>query len=143
MRRPGSTCYAAIILLALVAFVVRAGSLNAQSLWRDEVDALRFATAPWAEMLSNFARPGWNGPLYFLLLRGWIALTGTSEYAMRFLSLVFGVLCVPLVHALGRRLFDRQTGLLAALLMTFSPYLTWYGQEVKMYTLLPAASNVK
>jgi len=138
MRRPGSTCYAAIILLALVAFVVRAGSLNAQSLWRDEVDALRFATAPWAEMLSNFARPGWNGPLYFLLLRGWIALTGTSEYAMRFLSLVFGVLCVPLVHALGRRLFDRQTGLLAALLMTFSPYLTWYGQEVKMYTLLPA-----
>lgn len=128
----------AISLLTLVAFAVRIASLDAQSLWRDEVDALRFATAPWSEMLSAFTRPGWNGPFYFLLLRGWVTLTGTSEYAMRFLSLVFGVLCVPLVYVLGHRLFNRSVALFAALLVTFSPYLTWYGQEVKMYTLVPA-----
>ena len=128
----------ALALLTLTAFTVRALSLDAQSLWRDEVDALRFATAPWSEMLGNFTRPGWNGPLYFLLLRGWIALTGASEYAMRFFSLIFGVLCVPLIYALGRRLFDPLTGLLAALLVALSPYLTWYSQEVKMYTLVPA-----
>ncbi len=127
-----------LALLTLTAFAVRAISLDAQSLWRDEVDALRFATAPWTEMLGNFTRPGWNGPLYFLLLRGWIALTGASEYAMRFFSLIFGVLCVPLIYALGRRLFDHLVGLLAALLVALSPYLTWYSQEVKMYTLVPA-----
>jgi hypothetical protein len=99
---------------------------------------MRFATAPLDEVLSNFTRPGWNGPFYFLLLRGWIALTGTSEYAMRFLSLCLGVLCVPLTYALGRRLFNPQTGFLAALLVTASPYLTWYSQEVKMYTLVSA-----
>ncbi|RLC62216.1 MAG: hypothetical protein DRI48_09820 [Chloroflexi bacterium] len=102
------------------------------------MDALRFAMAPWSEMLATFTRPGWNGPLYFLLLRGWIALTGTSEYGMRFFSLFFGVLCVPLSYVLGRRMFDYRTGLLAALLMSLSPYQTWYGQEVKMYTLVPA-----
>ncbi len=138
MRHPSTPYLTAISLLVLVAFVVRAVSLDAQSLWRDEVDALRFATVPWTEMSSSFARPGWNGPLYFLLLRGWIALTGTSEYAMRFFSLAFGVLCVPLVYALGSRLFDRLVGLLAALLVSVSPYLIWYGQEVKMYTLVPA-----
>ena len=138
MRTPRSRILAAIGLVALVAFAVRAVSLDAQSLWRDEVDALRFATAPWTQMFSNFTRPGWNGPLYFLLLRGWIGLTGRSEYAMRFLSLLFGVLCVPLVYALGRRLFDRPTGLLAALLVCASPYLAWYSQEVKMYTLVTA-----
>jgi hypothetical protein len=127
-----------VALFALAAFTVRAVSLDAQSLWRDEVDAMRFATAPLKEVLSNFSRPGWNGPLYFLLLRDWIALTGTSEYAMRFFSLLFGVLCVPLVYVLGNRLFSQETGLIAALLVTASPYLTWYGQEVKMYTLLPA-----
>jgi hypothetical protein len=89
-------------------------------------------------MLATFTRPGWNGPLYFLLLRGWVALTGTSEYAMRFFSLAFGVLCVPLIHVVGRRLFGRQTGLLASLLAAVSPYMTWYSQEVKMYTLVPA-----
>jgi mannosyltransferase len=138
MRRSGSSYLTAIILLVLAAFVVRAMSLDAQSLWRDEVDALRFATVPWAEMFSNFVLPGWNGPLYFLLLRGWITFTGTSEYAMRFFSLAFGVLCVPLAYVLGRRLFSRPVGLLTALLLTVSPYLTWYGQEVKMYTLVPA-----
>ena len=138
MSRSHSHYLAAISLLALAAFVVRAASLDAQSLWRDEVDALRFATAPWPEMLTTFTRPGWNGPLYFLLLRGWVALTGTSEYAMRFFSLAFGVLCVPLVYALGCRLFNRPVGLLAALLVVTSPYLAWYGQEAKMYTLVPA-----
>jgi mannosyltransferase len=138
MRRQGFLYLAAVILLVLTAFAVRALSLDTQSLWRDEVDALHFATVPWAEMLSNFIRPGWNGPLYYLLLRGWIALTGTSEYATRFFSLVFGVLCVPLVYVLGRRLFGRQAGFFAALLVTASPYLTWYSQEVKMYTLLVA-----
>jgi mannosyltransferase len=138
MGRSRSLYLVAILFLTLAAFAVRAVSLEAQSLWRDEVDAMRFAMAPLDEVLSKFARNGWNGPLYFLLLRGWIGLTGTSEYAMRFFSLFFGVLCVPLIYVLGRRLFDRRTGLIAALLVTASPYLTWYGQEVKMYTLVPA-----
>jgi len=138
MSRSRFRYHAATGLLALVAFAARAVSLDVQPLWRDEVDALRFATVSWSEMLASFTRPGWNGPLYYLLLRGWVALAGTSEYGMRFFSLTFGVLCVVLVYVLGRRLFDRPTGLLAALLLATSPYLTWYGQEVKMYTLVPA-----
>jgi len=129
---------AAIGLLLLVGFLVRATSLDAQSLWRDEVDALRFATAPWTEMLNNFMRPGWNGPLYYLLLRGWIALTGTTEYSMRFFSLFFGVLCAPLVYVLGRRLFKSSVGVTSMLLILSSPYVVWYSQEVKMYTLVLA-----
>jgi uncharacterized membrane protein len=138
MKRQNSFYLAAVASLVLIAFAVRAASLDTQSLWRDEVDALLFATAPWEDVLSNFTRVGWNGPFYHLLLRGWIALTGTSEYAMRFLSLTFGVLCVPLAYVLGRRMFNRQAGLVAALLVAASPYLVWYSQEVKMYTLVAA-----
>ena len=138
MGRSRSQYLVAISLLALIAFSIRAVSLDAQSLWRDEVDALRFAQAPWAEMLGNFTRPGWNGPLYYLMLRGWIALTGQTAYAMRFFSLIFGVLGVPLIYVLGRCLFDRMVGLIASLLVTASPYLTWYSQEVRMYTWVPA-----
>ena len=142
MRNRSPSYRVALALLVLAAFAVRAASLDAQSMWRDEVDAVRFSTGPWAEILSSFARPGWNGPFYFLLLRGWIALAGPSEYATRFFSLAFGVLGVPLVYALGRRLFDRQVGLLAALLMAASPYLTWYSQEAKMYTLVAALALI-
>ncbi len=138
MNRTRFRYTALLLLLILAAFAVRALSLVAQPLWRDEVDALRFATVPWSEMFVSFTRPGWNGPLYYFLLRGWVALAGRSEYALRFFSLALGVLCVPLIYALGRRLFDRPVGLLATLLWAFSPYSVWYGQEVKMYTLLPA-----
>lgn len=138
MGRTRCRTLAAISLLILVAFLIRAGTLDAQSLWRDEVDSLRFATAPPSELLSSFTRHGWNGPLYHLVLRGWIAFTGTSEYAMRFLTLSFGVLAVPLIYAIGRRLFDPLTGIVSAFLVTGSPYLVWYSQEVKMYTLVLA-----
>ena len=138
MSRPRHRFFAVIGMVTLAAFALRALPLGAQSLWRDEVDALRFATGPLPELLSRFAQVGWNGPLYYLLLRGWVGLTGTSEYAPRFLSLLFGVLSIPLVYAVGRRLFTPQAGLLGALLVASSPYMVWYSQEVKMYTLVPA-----
>jgi len=126
----------AVYMLVLLAFLIRAATLDVQSMWRDEVDALRFATLPWSEMLANFTRPGWNGPLFYLLLRGWIAGAGTSEFALRFFSLCFGVLGVPLIYVLGRQLFGLSVGLISALLISTSPYLVWYSQEVKMYTLV-------
>lgn len=79
-----------------------------------------------------------NGPLYFFLLRGWIGVAGTSVTSLRFFSLIFGVLVVALIYALGRRLLDPTAGVLAALLSALSPYLVWYSQEVKMYALLTA-----
>lgn len=127
-----------LLLLVAVAFALRAWGLEAQGLWRDEVDALRFATAPLAELWSNFTRPGWNGPFYFLLLRGWVSLTGTTAYAMRYFSLLWGVVSVPLFYRLARRIVEQPAALWATCLVIGSPYLVWYSQEVKMYTWVPA-----
>jgi hypothetical protein len=47
-----------ILLLLLAAFALRVGGLTAQSLWRDEVDALRFGrdlTAEVAEACPKIA----------------------------------------------------------------------------------------
>ena len=61
----------ALLLVILLAFACGSPGLTAQSLWRDEVDALRFSTLRPRRLLRNFTRPGWNGPLYYVLLRGW------------------------------------------------------------------------
>jgi 4-amino-4-deoxy-L-arabinose transferase-like glycosyltransferase len=126
--------------LVLLAFGLRVAGLDAQSLWRDEVDAVRFALRPMGEVLSTFATPGENGPLYYLLLRPWLAVAGSGEFALRFFSAAMGVLAVPLVARLARRLPGAEArpalGSLAALLAATSPYLAWYGQEGKMYTLV-------
>jgi mannosyltransferase len=126
----------ALSALVLTAFALRAYHLDFQSLWRDEVDAITFATRAFPRLLATFTKPKENGPLYFLLLRPWIALTGDSEFSVRFFSLAFGVLTIPLAYALGRKWLSPLSSMLGALLVAFSPYLIWYSQEAKMYTLV-------
>jgi hypothetical protein len=130
-----------VLLLLGVGFGVRVIPLEAQGFWRDEVDQLNFAMAPLSAVIANFTRAGWNGPLYPLLLRGWIALTGTSVFALRYLSTLWGILGLAIFYKLGARRLRHDTRqnspLWALTLATFSPYLIWYAQEVKMYTFVP------
>ncbi len=125
------------VTLLILAFAVRVLPLEAQGMWRDEVDALRFATASWSELLGRFTQQGWNGPLYSVLLRFWIALTGETTFALRYFSVLWGLLTVPLFYVLARRFLSRDNVMWTTLLPVFSPYLIWYAQEVKMYTWVP------
>jgi hypothetical protein len=125
------------VWLLLLAFAVRAVALDAQGMWRDEVDQWRFALQSWDTLLGNFTRVGWNGPLFQVLLRGWITLAGESVIALRYFSLLWGVIGVALVYALGRRLLSARGAAWSALMAATAPYLVWYAQEVKMYTWWP------
>ncbi len=127
------------LLLALIwlAFALRVVGLTAQSLWRDEVDALRFAAQALPALLEMFRRPGENGPLFFLGLRPWISLAGAGEFALRFPSAALGTLAVAVFYALMRRLMrERLVSMAATLLFATAPYAVWYGQEAKMYAAL-------
>jgi 4-amino-4-deoxy-L-arabinose transferase-like glycosyltransferase len=125
-------------LILLLAFILRIANLTGESLWRDEVDSVRFAFEPLSAILANFISNGFNGPLYHLLLRGWFGLAGISDFSLRYFSLVFGVLLVALVYALGTRLFGRRAGLAAMWFSAIAPVLVWYAGEGKMYSLQPA-----
>ena len=132
-----------LIALILIAFILRIWRLDFQSLWRDEVDAIYFAVRNLDQTLSMFVQAAQNGPLYFLSLRPWFAIVGTSEYALRFPSVAAGTLSVPLVWQVGKRLlpsslgpgstFWLSTALLGTVFFTLNPYQVWYGQEGKMY----------
>lgn len=126
--------------LVFLAFALRVPGLGFQSLWRDEVDAIRFALRSLPELVSMFSSPAENGPLFYLALRPWLEHAGQSEFALRYFSLFFGVLAVPLIYRVGCQLFPSLPGvaLVAALFTCVSPYLVWYSQEGKMYALVVA-----
>jgi len=132
----GLTARIAMAAVTLLAFALRVLALLSQSLWRDEVDALLFATRPLPQLLDMFRQPGQNGPLFFLVLRPWLAVAGHSEFGLRFPAALAGTLSVPLIYALLARLAGRRVALLAALFVATAPYGIWYGQEAKMYALL-------
>jgi uncharacterized membrane protein len=58
---------------------------------------------------------------------------GHGEFAVRLPSLIAGTLVIPVLYELGRELYDRRTGLIAAAFASVSPVLIWYSQEVRMY----------
>ncbi|GAB4530625.1 MAG: hypothetical protein Kow0063_09000 [Anaerolineae bacterium] len=135
---PPIAIWGILVVLTLVAFLLRASHLDGQSLWRDEVDVIRLASEPVSQLLKNLTLAGHNGPLYYFLMRGWLNLAGYSEFALRYLSLCFGVLAVSLVYVVGKRLAGQKTAVLAAGLAAISPYLVWYSQDAKMYALVTA-----
>lgn len=151
LRRPGRRPEARLLLLALLAFALRVGGLTTQSLWRDEVDALRFgrdlstevaaafregSAQGWGRLAARLTQPGFNGPLYFLGLFQWVRVAGDSEFALRFPSAWLGTLAVPLGVALFRRFLPAGAARLVGVFLAAAPFLVWYGQEAKMYALL-------
>ncbi len=122
------------LILGLALFL-RVNDLARQSLWADEGNSVVLAGRSFGE-IAQAAALDIHPPLYYWLLSLWTRLFGTSEVAVRSLSVVLGVATVWLVYLLGRRLFGQVAGLVAAFLLAISPLHVFYSQEARMYALL-------
>ncbi|GAB4541406.1 MAG: hypothetical protein Kow0063_32230 [Anaerolineae bacterium] len=140
MTPPNRTHKLIIYALIILAFALRAYRLDAQSYWIDEAWTVHFAHFSLAEMWHLLRSTEPFPPLYHPSTIYWVKLLGDSEYALRFYSLVFGVLAIPFTYRLGKELGDSRLGMLAALLMAVAPYQVWHSQEARMYSMLTAAS---
>ncbi|MEJ2207713.1 MAG: glycosyltransferase family 39 protein, partial [Anaerolineae bacterium] len=122
----------------LLAFGLRAYDLGRREFWFDEALTANVSALGWQGIVEHLrSAPFEHPPLYFLALYPWQQLAGTSEYAFRLTSALWGVLFVPLLYLLVRRWTDRPVALVAALLAVVSPFLVAYSQEARMYTVLP------
>ena len=145
---------AAVVVLLLLAAALRFHRLGAQSFWNDEGNSARLSERAIPAILEGTASDI-HPPLYYLLLHGWRALLGDSEFALRALSAFAGVATVAAVGALVKRrsrysaghysvgqsenrshLLNTDYWLPATLLAAVSPVLVYYGQETRMYALL-------
>lgn len=126
----------------LLAYALRVYHLDHFSFWLDEGLTPLRSGYPLGRILSNEiilqgeVTKDTHPPLYYLLIHGLRALLGSSDFALRYPSTLWGVLLVPVLARLGRQLGGPLTGVLAALLAAINPLLVWYGQEARMYTLL-------
>ncbi len=75
------------------------------------------------------------GVLFSYLDALFIYLFGSSEEVARLPSLLIGLSSIPLIYLLGKRMFSRGVGLLAAALLTFSPDAIVWSGRARMYAL--------
>lgn len=155
VRAPGQQD-GGLIAVVVLAAALRLPYLGTRSLWYDEASSWQTAQFPLGGLLES-VRLNVHMPLYYVLLKGWMATLGESVVALRGFSVFFGVLTVLLVDQFARAAFRvsaaerggggdsteaRAFGLAVAALMAASPYQVYASIEARMYTLGSALAVV-
>jgi hypothetical protein len=112
--------------------------LRADWLWYDEAFSALIVRRSWAEMFTATIHDV-HPPLYYLLLRAWLTLTGglSVELATRSMSFVFSILALWFYWRLLPRLTDQvRERRIAWLLAVYLPSLIYFSTEARMYALM-------
>ena len=134
-----------LVAILLLSFALRVYRLGYHSLRGDEGSTYVFSTETLVELFESLKAIEFHPPLYYTLMHGWISSAGCTEFALRFTSVITGVLLVASIAALGRFLYDAQLGVIVALLTAISPYQIFYAQDARSYpfvTLLGVLSTI-
>ncbi len=126
------------LLLVGLAFLVRLVRLGDANVWWDEALAVWAVRKPWSEMTAWTASDV-HPPLFFWALWPWQRLVGETEFALRYLSVIAGVLSAVMAWALARRLGGRLAGGFALALVATSRFAVWWSMELRMYMLAALA----
>jgi uncharacterized membrane protein len=126
----------ALALLMILAIALSFFLFLPQSLRLDESQSLWQSGHSLSGILFIVAQDV-HVPLYHFLLHGWQLLVGTGVSQVRLLSLFFFVSSIPALYFLTRYAFrNERVALFTAFLFTVSPFMNWYGNELRMYSLL-------
>ena len=131
------------VTVSLTAFLARLAFLCSRPLWYDEAFSKLYASLSPARMIyGTVASVEGAGaaevhPLsYYFLLHGWMRLVGNSVFAIRFLSVILGMITVCVLWRLASWCFGARTGMVVGWLAATNPFHVAYSQEARMYALL-------
>jgi 4-amino-4-deoxy-L-arabinose transferase-like glycosyltransferase len=131
-----------VIFILLCAFALRLYRLDFQDIWWDEGRNIDVASRSLA-VIATAKEMDIHPPLYFYTFHLWMLGAGRSEFAVRFLSVFFSLLTIPLFYRFGAamgtnhesRITNHVFGLLAATVAAFAPLYISEAQETRMYTM--------
>src|ERR1700743_2578307 len=102
----------AVWLILVAGTVLRLIGLGYKSYWIDEIASVAIAQRPSAAFWRFLWHDEGNMALYYIALRPWLRLGG-HEGTVRLLSVLPGVVSIPVMYLLARRLFGRNVALVA------------------------------
>jgi mannosyltransferase len=140
MKKENSTLRYVILLICvlLLGIGLRLYDLSEESLWFDEGVSVIRSEKNLTGLLEDARNAGGNPPLYFIILHYWMELFGQSEWAVRLLSVLFGMISLVAAYRIGILLWDRPTALLTVLFAAISHYHINHAQEARCYTMMAA-----
>lgn len=126
-----------ILSLCIIAFAFRIAFLDKLSFWIDESITVFAAKG----LMENGVPVFPSGAIYqrsfvhVWMLAQTFKMLGVSEFSARLPSVLFGTLSVALLYYFAKSLGFKQAGLMAAIMIAFSPWAIWFSREARMYAL--------
>lgn len=121
------------VVLTLAALALRTYGIDRESLWRDEGYTLLIAHLPLLRLVTVGGAHE-HPPLYYAVVH-MLLLAHDSYLVPRLVSAAAGSLAVLVLYALGARIFNRATGLIASTFLAVSPFHLWHSQDGRGYEL--------
>jgi mannosyltransferase len=125
---------------ALLTLALGLWRVSRPALWADELATWGAVRLSWSQLFSLLGNVDATVGPYYVLLKIWTTVAGTSDLALRLPSVLTMAGAAALVAVLGARLaaagsgrLARGTGLLAGLLFAVVPATSRYGQEARPY----------
>ncbi|HEX7297766.1 MAG TPA: glycosyltransferase family 39 protein [Solirubrobacteraceae bacterium] len=130
----------ALAFLFGVSLALRTQAIHAR-FWIDEGLSVGISGHPLLDIPGLLRQDG-SPPLYYLVLNVWMHVFGSGEADTHALSVAFALFTVPVAWLAARALFGDRAAWVAALLAAINPFLTYYAQETRMYSLVALLSTV-
>lgn len=128
--------FAVILILSTIgAFIIRWFYLFRPMRYDEAYTVVAFAIRPLWNAIADYHLPN-NHVFHTLFVHFSTQWFGIEEWSARLPALFAGVLCVPTGYFLGKSLYNRSTGLLAAVWIGFSPILIDFSTNARGYTIL-------
>jgi uncharacterized membrane protein len=123
--------------IAALFLGARLWRLTGSCLWFDELFSVHAARHSWSELFYFTAADIIHPPLFYVLLKVWIAIGGEGLQWSRLLPALIAIVSPGPLWLLGHELkLPRRLIYLAMLFLAVNGYLIKYAQEVRMYSLL-------
>ncbi len=135
LHRKSIRVFVCLALLMTLALILRLIGIGKESLWWDEYTSHVYLNAPslFDFLVLNRSLDPLTLPVYYTLEYLWTHYVHDSVLSLRLLSIAIGIATIPLLYALGRRLFGAWAGLTAAALLAVSPTHIHHSQSIRMY----------
>jgi len=123
-----------LLLILLLSVSLRIYHLGKNSFWYDEAISLAEQERYSFIKAIQYGQYNTDPPLFTFILY-LCPFLKQSEFTLRLLPLFFSVLGVLLIYAVGKTLFNKNTGLVGAFILAICPFHIYYAQELRQYSL--------
>ncbi len=135
-----STRWVLLAGIVVLGVAIRGYQLTTRSIWFDEAFTWRLIQFPWDAVVAR-ASQDVHPPLYYLVMKLWATVFGSSILALRSFSISAAALLVVAVYGFTRAITRTpSTALMAALLVAINSWQIAPSTEARMYTLAALVS---